>query len=69
MENIPVVTNASFNCRAFCSPKRFLKKQKRIKRHFERMIKVRSGCMRRQSDAKELTAKCSECFFVNIVFK
>jgi len=25
--------------------------------------------MRRQSDSKEVTAKSSECFFVNIVFK
>jgi len=46
-----------------------LEKTKKIKRHFEQMIKVRSGFMRRQSDAKEVTAKSSECLFVNIVFK
>ena len=68
MENLPVVTNFLTVVR-FVHPKGFRKKQKRIKCHFERMIKVRSGCMRRQSDAKEVTAKSSECFFVNIVFK
>ena len=53
----------------FVHPKGFRKNKKRIKRHFERMTKVRSGCMRWQSDAKEVTAKSSECFLVNIVFK
>jgi len=33
------------------------------------MIKVRSGCVRRQSDAKELTAKPSAWLFANKVFK
>jgi len=33
------------------------------------MIKVRSGCMRRKSDAKEVTAKSSAWLFVNIVYK
>jgi len=33
------------------------------------MIKVRSGCARRQSDAKELTAKTSALLFANTVFK
>jgi len=69
MKNLPVVTNTSFNCRAFCSHKRFQKKQKRIKHHIERMIKVRSRCMRRQSDVKELIAKPSAWLFVNTVFK
>ena len=39
------------------------------KLHFERMIKVRSGCVRRQSDAKELAAKPLEWIFVTTVFK
>jgi len=43
--------------------------KKRIKCHFERMIKVRSGCVRRQSDAKEETGEPSTCFFVNTVFQ
>jgi len=33
------------------------------------MIKVRNGCVRRQSDAKEVTAKPSVWLFVNTVFK
>jgi len=33
------------------------------------MIKVRSGCVRRQSDAKEVTAKPSAWPFVNTVFE
>jgi len=33
------------------------------------MLKVRCGCVRRQSDAKEVTAKPSAWLFVNIVFK
>ena len=33
------------------------------------MIKARSGCVRKQSDAKELTAKPSAWLFVNTVFK
>jgi len=33
------------------------------------MIKVRSGCVRRQSDAKEVTAEPSAWPFVNTVFK
>jgi len=40
-----------------------------MKHHFERMIKVRSGCVRRQSDAQEVTAKPSAWLFVNTVFK
>jgi len=33
------------------------------------MIKVRSGCVRRQGYAKEVNAKPSACFFANTVFK
>jgi len=33
------------------------------------MTKVRSGCVRRQSDAKEVTAKPSAWLFLNAVFK
>ena len=33
------------------------------------MIKVRSGCVRRQSDTKEVIAKPSAWLFVNTVFK
>jgi len=33
------------------------------------MIKVRSGCVRRQSDAKQLTAEPSAWLFANTVFK
>jgi len=33
------------------------------------MIKIRSGCVRKQSDVKELTAKPSAWLFVNTVFK
>ena len=33
------------------------------------MIKVRSGCVRRQTDAKEVTAKPSVWLFVNTVFE
>ena len=33
------------------------------------MIKVRSGCVRRRSDAKELTTKPSACLFADTVFK
>jgi len=51
----------------FVHPKGFRKK--RIKRHFECMLKVRSRCVRRQSDAKEVTAKPSAWLFVNTVFK
>jgi len=53
----------------FVHPTGFRKKQKRMKRHFERMMKVRSVCVRRQSDAKEVTAKPSVWLFVNAVFK
>jgi len=40
-----------------------------MKCHFERMIKVRSGCVRRQSDAKEVTGETSAWLFANTVFK
>jgi len=33
------------------------------------MLKVRCGCVRRQSDAKEVTVKPSAWLFVKIVFK
>ena len=33
------------------------------------MIKVRSGCVRRQSHAKEVNAKLSAWIFANTVFK
>jgi len=33
------------------------------------MIKVRSECVQRQSDAKEVTAKPLEWLFVNTVFE
>jgi len=33
------------------------------------MLKVRCGCVRRQSDAKEVTAKPSAWLFANTVFK
>jgi len=46
-----------------------LEKTKRIKCHFESMIKVRSGCVRRQSYEKEVNAKHSAWLFVNTVFK
>jgi len=39
MKNLPVVR--------FAYPNDFRKKRKRIKLHFERLIKVRSGCVRR----------------------
>ena len=70
MENLPVVTNASFEPSCVLFTQKVLEKtKKRIKRHFERMIKVRNGCVRRQSDAKEVTAKPSVWLFVNTVFK
>jgi len=50
-------------------PNDFKENKKRIKLHFELMIKVRSGCVRRRSDAKELTAKPSAWVFADIVFK
>jgi len=46
-----------------------LEKQKRNKCHFEHTIKVRCGCVRMLSDAKEVTAKHSAWLFVNTVFK
>ena len=45
------------------------KKKNRIKLHFELIMKVRSGCVRRRSDAKELTAKPSAWLFGDTVFK
>jgi len=66
VENVPTVTKAFFNSRAFCLPKLFGKN----KLHFKSMIKVRSECVRRQSDTKEVNAKpFLEYFFVNIVFQ
>jgi len=46
-----------------------LDKHKRNKCHFEHMVNVRCGCVRRLSDAKVLTAKPSAWGFVNTVFK
>jgi len=46
-----------------------LEKTKNMKLHFELMIKVRSGCVRRQSVAKKLTAKHSAWLFAITVFK
>jgi len=43
--------------------------KKRMECHFERMIKVRSGCVRRQSVAKEVTGEPSAWIFANTVFK
>jgi len=45
------------------------KTKNKNKCHFERMLKVRCGCVRRQSDAKEVTAKPSAWLFANTVFK
>jgi len=70
MKNLPVVTNASFSLSyVLLTHNHFGKKRKRIKLHFERMIKVRSGCVRWQSGAKEVTAKPSAWLFVNTVFE
>jgi len=44
-------------------------KTKKNKCHFERMLKVRCGCVRRLSDAKEVTAKPSAWLFVKTIFK
>jgi len=56
MKNVLVVTNASFSLSCVLLTRIILEKTKRNKLHFECMIKVRSGCVRRQSDAKEVTA-------------
>ena len=53
----------------FAYPNDFRKNKNRIKLHFELMIKVRSGCVRGRSDAKELTAKPSAWLFADTVFK
>jgi len=49
MKNLPVVR--------FAYPNDFRKKRKRITSHFERMIKVKSGCVRKWSDGKEVAAQ------------
>jgi len=70
MENLPVVTNAFFlTVVRFVYPNDFRKNKKRNKRHLERMLKVRCGCVRRQSYAKEVAAKPSSWHFVKTVFK
>jgi len=53
----------------FVYPNDFRKNKEGFKLHFELMIKVRSGCVRRRSDAKELTAKPSARLFADTVFK
>ena len=53
----------------FVYPNYFRKKQKRNKCHLERILKVRCGCVRRLSDAKEVAARPSAWLVVKTVFK
>jgi len=70
MQIVPVITNASFSLSCvLLTHNNFKKKRERIKCHFEGMIKVRSWCVQRQSDAKEVTANSSAWLFVNTVFE
>jgi len=68
MENLPVVTNASFSVSCVLFTQMIFEK-KSNKLHFERMLKVSCGCVRRQSHAKEEAPKPSAWLFLKTVFK